>query len=45
MELSPRTLKLVFDVLLHLVRNAVDHAIETDGQIGIHLKPMKKICA
>ena len=35
---SPRSLKLIFDVLLHLVRNAVDHAVETSGQIEIHLK-------
>jgi chemotaxis protein histidine kinase CheA len=37
-KLSPRRLKLIFDVLLHLVRNAVDHAVETSGQIEIHLK-------
>ena len=37
-KLSPRNLKLVFDVLLHLIRNAVDHAVETSGQIEIRLK-------
>ena len=37
-KLSPAKLKLIFDVFLHLVRNAVDHAIEADGQIDIHLK-------
>lgn len=36
-KLSPRNLQLVFDVLLHLVRNAVDHAVETSGQIEIQL--------
>lgn len=35
---SPERLKIIFDVLLHLVRNAVDHAIETAGKIEIHLK-------
>lgn len=36
-ELSPEKLQLVFYVLLHLVRNAVDHAVETIGQIEIQL--------
>ena len=36
-ELSPEKLQLVFDILLHLVRNAVDHAVETSGQIEIQL--------
>jgi chemotaxis protein histidine kinase CheA len=31
-ELSGENLKLIFDLLLHLVRNAVDHAIETKGE-------------
>ncbi|MCY7375167.1 MAG: Hpt domain-containing protein [Pyrinomonadaceae bacterium] len=35
---SPRELKLVFEVLLHLVRNAVDHAIERVGKIEIRVK-------
>ncbi len=34
-NLSPQRLKLVFDVLLHLVRNAVDHAIKDAGEIKI----------
>lgn len=35
-NLSSQKLKLIFDVLLHLVRNAVDHAIETAGEIKIN---------
>lgn len=31
-------LKIVFETLLHLVRNAVDHAIENTGTIKINLK-------
>jgi len=31
-EVSPHLLKIVFDALLHLVRNAVDHAIEPPGE-------------
>lgn len=31
-ELSPEKSKLVFDILLHLVRNAIDHAIEKPGE-------------
>jgi chemotaxis protein histidine kinase CheA len=52
-ELSVENLKLVFDVLLHLVRNAVDHAIETaeeriakekapEGKIEISLRAVEK---
>lgn len=37
-NLSPAELKLVFEVLLHLVRNAVDHAIERVGKIHIRIK-------
>lgn len=48
-EMSPEKSKLIFDILLHLVRNAVDHAIEkpderrakgkkASGTIGISLK-------
>ena len=37
-KLAPGKLKFIFDVLLHLVRNAVDHAIETTGKITINLK-------
>ncbi len=29
LKISAENLKLIFDILLHLVRNAVDHAIET----------------
>ena len=36
--LPPEQLKIIFDVLLHLVRNAVDHAIDAVGKIEIHLK-------
>jgi len=41
-NLSPQKLKLVFDVLLHLVRNAVDHAIEIEGEIKIDLRAEEK---
>jgi len=34
-NLSPEKLKLIFDILLHLVRNAVDHAILSRGTIEI----------
>jgi two-component system chemotaxis sensor kinase CheA len=34
-KLSPEKLKLIFDVLTHLTRNAVDHAIEAEGKIKI----------
>lgn len=33
----PGKLKIIFEALLHLVRNAVDHAIETTGTIKINL--------
>lgn len=36
-EISPEQLKIFFDALLHLVRNAVDHAIESKGKIEINL--------
>lgn len=36
-EISNKRLKLLSEVLLHLVRNAVDHAIETEGKIKIEL--------
>jgi two-component system chemotaxis sensor kinase CheA len=36
-QLSAGRTKLVFDILLHLVRNAVDHAIEQRGVIDIRL--------
>ena len=38
LSLSAEKLKLVFDVLLHLTRNAVDHAIEKKGRIEISVK-------
>ncbi|HEX9962686.1 MAG TPA: ATP-binding protein, partial [Pyrinomonadaceae bacterium] len=34
-EVSPATLKTIFDVLLHLVRNAIDHGVEREGEIKI----------
>jgi chemotaxis protein histidine kinase CheA len=37
-ELSDKNLSLIFDVLLHLVRNAADHGIEKRGKIEISLK-------
>ena len=37
-NLSVERLKLVFDVLLHLTRNAVDHAFEKKGKIKISIK-------
>lgn len=37
-EPSPKMLKLIFDLLLHLVGNAVSHAIAEKGQIEIDLK-------
>ena len=37
-SLSAEKLKLVFDILLHLTRNAVDHAIEKKGRIEISMK-------
>jgi len=40
-NLSDDKLKIVFEILLHLVRNAVDHAVETSGKIEINLKEEK----
>ncbi len=40
-KLSTEKLKLVFDILLHLTRNAVDHAIEKKGEIEISVKADK----
>ncbi len=40
-NLSGDKLKIVFEILLHLIRNAVDHAIETSGKIEISLKEEK----
>ncbi|MDQ3800619.1 MAG: ATP-binding protein [Acidobacteriota bacterium] len=36
-KVSPQTLKTIFDILLHLVRNAIDHGIEREGKIKIEL--------
>lgn len=38
---SPAELKLIFEVLLHLARNAVDHGIEKIGRIEILIKEAK----
>lgn len=40
-NLPPDKIKTIFDVSLHLVRNAVDHAVETTGKIEIELKDEK----
>lgn len=37
-RLEPKFLNLVFEILLHLVKNAVDHSIEKTGNIEIRLK-------
>ncbi len=37
-SLSAKKLRLVFDILLHLTRNAVDHAIEKKGRVEISVK-------
>lgn len=37
-DISEKNLKLIFDALLHLIRNAVGHAFETRGKIKIELK-------
>lgn len=37
-EVSSENLKLISEILLHLVRNAVDHAIDKDGRIKIDIK-------
>lgn len=43
-KISPRLLKIVFDALLHLVRNSVDHAIEPrEERIAENKKPAGKI--
>jgi len=35
---SPKNLKLIFEILLHLVRNAVDHGINENGKVEISIK-------
>lgn len=37
-HLSPQKLRLIFDLLIHLARNAVDHAIEAEGKVEIKLR-------
>jgi signal transduction histidine kinase len=37
-ELDTKYLSLIFEILLHLVRNAVDHSFEQKGNIEIRLK-------
>jgi chemotaxis protein histidine kinase CheA len=37
-ELPPQALKLIFDVLLHLVKNSIDHSIEKEGKVEIRLR-------
>lgn len=37
-ELDAKNLNLIFEILLHLVRNAIDHSIEQTGNIEIRLK-------
>jgi len=37
-KLSTEKLKLIFDILTHLTRNAVDHAIEAEGKVKIDLR-------
>ncbi|MCD9189054.1 MAG: ATP-binding protein [Pyrinomonadaceae bacterium] len=38
---SPKTLKLIFEILLHLVRNAVDHGIDKNGKVEISIKTIE----
>lgn len=38
-KVSPPALKIVFDALLHLIRNAVDHAVETPSERIAQGKP------
>lgn len=40
-EVSPHVLKIVFDALLHLIRNAVDHAIESPAERIAENKPAR----
>ncbi len=37
-DLSTDTLKLVFDILLHLVKNSIDHSIEEKGTVEIRIR-------
>ncbi len=40
-KLDAKMLQLIFEILLHLVRNAVDHSIEKNGNIEIRLKEVE----
>ena len=40
-NMPPDVLKTIFDTALHLVRNAADHAVETNGKIEINLQTEK----
>lgn len=35
---SPKTLKVIFEILLHLIRNAVDHGIDGNGKVEISIE-------
>lgn len=37
-QLDTKSLNLIFEILLHLVRNAIDHSFEEKGNIEIRLK-------
>lgn len=40
-EISVRRVKLIFDIILHLTRNAIDHAFEKSGKIEVVLQKEK----
>ena len=42
LRVSPATGKIIFDALLHLIRNAIDHGIERRGVIEIDAKYSEK---
>ena len=37
-DLSAETLKLIFDILLHLIKNSIDHSIEKQGKVDIRIR-------
>ena len=37
-DLSADTIKLIFDILLHLVKNSIDHSIEKHGKVDIRIR-------
>lgn len=43
-ELPPETLKLIFDILLQLVRNAVSHAFDERGRVSISIRNSTENC-